>query len=78
LGNVENKDKIKIIIELPVKESIKDLVKIEFKDLTSDQKDLLVLSAWLNRNDLILPIIKDSKIDQVAYDKIASDELVRL
>jgi hypothetical protein len=38
----------------------------------------LVLSAWLNRNDLILPIIKDSKIDQVAYDKIASDELVRL
>jgi hypothetical protein len=78
LGNVENKDKIKNITELPVKESIKDLGQIEFKDLTSDQKDLLVLSARLNRNDLILPIIKDSKIDQVAYDKIASDELVRL
>ncbi|MEI8253361.1 MAG: hypothetical protein WCG25_06560 [bacterium] len=85
LNSVENKSAIIGIIKTPTEEAIKDLQtkKLAEKtgtptDLSVDEKDLLVLSARLNRDDLILPTIKDAKIDQTAYDKIIADELIRL
>lgn len=78
LGNAENKDAIKTIIETPVKEAALEVKKEDGKELTDDQKDLLVLSAWLNNQTLVLPDIKASNFDTWAYYKIAEDELTRL
>lgn len=89
LNSAENKIAITGIIKTPTEEAIKDLQakKLAEKtgtktDLTTDEKDLLVLSAWLYSQTpwqtLTLPDIAAATFDAAAYDKIANDELTRL
>lgn len=71
-------ESIRKLIKVPVEHSVKELKDKQFKNLDSDEKTLLVLSAWLYDQNLSLPKITGTDFDQTYYDTIASDEFRRL
>lgn len=78
LNSTENKTAIEALIKTPVQEAVLDTTNKKFEELSADQKDLLILSAWLKKPTLALPQVTDGKFDQSTYDKIAWNEFNEL